>query len=253
MRTQTLEYKLDGKTFKGYLALDEGQTGKRPGVLVVHEAWGLGEHSRTRAERLGQMGYVALAVDMFGDGYIPQSTQEGMEIITALRDDVPTLRARIRAAFDTLVQLPEVDSKRTASIGFCFGGGTSIELARSGAPVSAIASFHGALQTKMPAGPNAIKAKILVCTGHDDPFIPQTQVQAFMDEMTKAGADFQVIVYSQTKHSFTEPKASERGVDALAYNKSSDERSWRAMQDLFDEVFEGEVRRHEVGVRRAAQ
>jgi dienelactone hydrolase len=174
---------------------------------------------------------------MFGDGYIAQSTQEGMQIITDLRNDVARLRARIRAAYDALVKLPEVDPKRTASIGFCFGGGTSIELARSGAPVSAVVSFHGALETKLPAEPNTIQAKILACTGHDDPFIPQTQVQGFMDEMTKAGADFQVIIYSQTKHSFTEPRASERGVDALAYNKSSDERSWRAMQDLFEEVF----------------
>jgi dienelactone hydrolase len=237
MRTQTLEYKLDSKTFKGYLALNESQTGKRPGVLVVHEAWGLGEHSKTRANRLAEMGYVALAVDMFGDGYIPKTTQEGMEIITALRNDPATLRARIRVAFDTLVKLPEVDPKRTASIGFCFGGGASIELARSGAPVSAIVSFHGGLQTKLPAQPGVVKAKILSCTGHDDPFIPPSLVLEFMDEMTKAGVDFQAIVYGQTKHSFTEPRASERGIDALAYSKLSDERSWRAMQDLFAEAF----------------
>ncbi|MGC2657555.1 MAG: dienelactone hydrolase family protein [Bryobacteraceae bacterium] len=237
MHTQPFEYKLDSTTFKGYLALDKTSSGKRPGVLVVHEAWGLGEHSRKRAERLAELGYVALAIDMFGDGYIPQSTDEGMQMITDLRNDVLTLRARIRAAWDALVGMPEVDSKKTASIGFCFGGGVSIELARSGAPVSAIVSFHGGLQTKMPAEPNTVKAKILSCTGHDDPFIPETVVQAFMDEMTKAGADFQVIVYGQTKHSFTEPKASERGMDALAYSKSSDERSWRAMQDLFGEVF----------------
>jgi dienelactone hydrolase len=237
MRTQTFEYKLDDKTFKGYLALDETRTGKRPGILVVHEAWGLGQHSRTSAERLAEMGYVGLAVDMFGDGYVPESTQEGMQIITDLRNDVPTLRSRMRAAYDALVKLPEVDPKRTASIGFCFGGGASIELARSGAPVSAVVSFHGGLETKMPAETGAIKAKILSCTGHDDPFIPPSQVLKFMDEMTKAAADFQVIIYSQTKHSFTEPKAAERGIDALAYNKSSDERSWRAMQDLFGEVF----------------
>lgn len=237
MRTQTFEYKLDGKVFKGYLALDEAQTGKRPGVLVVHEAWGLGEHAKNRANRLAEMGYVALAVDMFGEGYIPKTTQEGMQIITDLRNEPATLRARIRAAFDELIKMPEVDPKRTASIGFCFGGGASIELARSGAPVSAVVSFHGGLQTKMPAEPGVVKAKIVSCTGHDDPFIPPSLVLEFMDEMAKAGVDFQAIVYGQTKHSFTEPRASERGVDALAYNKLSDERSWRAMQDLFGEVF----------------
>lgn len=237
MRTQPFEYKLVDKTFKGYLAFNDAQTGKRPGVLVVHEAWGLGEHPKNCANRLAEMGYVGLAVDMFGDGYIPKTTQEGMEIITALRNDPATLRARIRAAFDALVKLPEVDAKRTASIGFCFGGGTSIELARSGAPVSAIVSFHGGLQTKMPAEQGVVKAKILSCTGHDDPFIPPSLVLEFMDEMTKAGADFQAIVYGHTKHSFTEPRASERGIDALAYSKSSDERSWRAMRDLFEEVF----------------
>ena len=237
MRNKTYEYRLEGKTFKGYLALDETKTGKRPGILVVHEAWGLGDHAKKRAERLAGMGYVALAPDMFGDGYIPKTTQEGMKIITDLRNEPTELRARIRAAYDELVAMPEVDPKRTASIGFCFGGGASIELARSGAPVSAVVSFHGGLETKMPAKPGAVHAKVLSCTGHDDPFIPPSLVLTFMDEMTKAGADFQAIVYGNTKHSFTVPEASDRGVDALAYNKASDERSWRAMQDLFGEVF----------------
>ena len=237
MKTETFEYKSPELTFRGHLAYDETKTEKRPGVLVTHEAWGLGEHAKSRAERLAQLGYVALAVDMFGGGKQAGSVEEGLQWIKALSEDPKELRSRIRAAYDALAALPQVDKARIAAIGFCFGGSTVLELARSGAPVAGVVSFHGALQTKTPAQPGQVKAKLLVCTGADDPFIPLDQVHAFLDEVKKAGVDYQVIIYGNTKHSFTNPKAGERGMEQLAYSQSSDERSWTAMQSFFHEIF----------------
>ncbi len=237
MKTENFEYKSPELTFRGYLAYDEKKTDKRPGILVTHEAWGLGEHAKSRAERLAQLGYVALAVDMFGDGKQAGSVEEGLKWIKALSADSKMWRSRIRAAYDALSALPQVDKGRIGGIGYCFGGATVLELARSGAPVAGVVSFHGALQTTMSAEAGQVKAKLLVCTGADDPFIPHEQIHGFIHEMKKAGADYQIIIYSGTKHGFTNPKADERGMEQLAYNKSSDERSWTAMQSFFHEAF----------------
>lgn len=238
MKTQDFEYRLGDLTFRGYLAYDEDKPGKRPGILVVHEAWGIGDHVRERARRLASLGYVALAADMFGEGKQAADTQEGLGWTAGLRNDVPTLRARIRAAFDALADLPQVDAERVASIGYCFGGTASLELARSGAPVAGVVGFHSNLSTQQPAQAGGITAKVLVCIGAQDPFIPPAQVQGFVEEMTQAGVDFQVILYGGAKHSFTNPQAGERGLDALAYHQPSDERSWLAMQNFFHEIFE---------------
>ena len=208
-----------------------------PGVLVVHEAWGLGDHVKQRANRLAALGYIGFAVDMFGEGKQATETAEGLQRTRALRGNVAALRARIRAAFDTLIARPEVDATRIACIGYCFGGTTSIELARSGAPVAGVVSFHGGLETAKPAEPGAVKAKVLVCTGADDTFIPPTQIEGFIQEMTHAGADFQVIIYGGAKHSFTNPEADARGMKGLAYNKLADQRSWDAMLAFFKEIF----------------
>ncbi len=238
MKTQNFEYRLGDLTFRGYLAYDEARPGKRPGILVVHEAWGVGEHVRERAERLAGLGYVALAADMFGEGRQASSTQEGLGWTAALRNDVPTLRARIRAAFDALSSLPQVDPNRIASIGYCFGGTASLELARSGAPVVGVVGFHSNLSTQQPAEAGKVSAKILACIGTEDPFVPPAQVQTFVEEMTRAGADFQLILYGGAMHSFTNPKAAERGLNGLAYHKPTDERSWSAMQTFFHELFQ---------------
>ena len=237
MKTENFEYKSAELTFRGYLADDETKQGARPGILVTHEAWGLDENPKIRAERLAKLGYVALAVDMVGDGKQFGSVEEGLQWSKNLSGDPKEVRSRIRAAFDALSNLPQVDKNRIAAIGYCFGGASVLELARSGAPVAAVVSFHGALQTKMPAEPGQVKAKVMSCTGADDEFIPHEHVHNFIHEMKKAGADFQVIVYGNTKHSFTNPKADERGLEQVAYNKSSDERSWAAMQSFFTETF----------------
>jgi dienelactone hydrolase len=237
MHSHPLEYTHGGITFRGLLVHDPARTSKLPGVLVVHEAWGLGEHTKQRAERLAEHGYVALAADMFGHAKQASSSEEGMQWTKALRADVPELRARIRAAHEALLRTPQVDPDCTASIGYCFGGSASIELARSGAKVAGVVSFHGNLTTTHPAEPGSVHAKILSCTGVDDPFIPPAQVHGFMEEMTRAQADFQVIVYGGAKHSFTNPHAADRGVPGLEYNKLADERSWVAMCAFLQEIF----------------
>lgn len=234
---EPVEYRRGDRMFRGVLADDPARTSPRPGVLVVHEAWGLGDYVKGRAEQLAEMGYAAFAVDMFGEGREAASSQEGLGWTKALRGDVPEMRARIRLAFDVLAARPEVDASRMAAIGYCFGGSSVLELARSGAPARGVVSFHGNLSTEMPAERGRIRAKILSLTGDADPFIPLEQVCGFVEEMKAARADYQVVVYGGVEHAFTNPKAAERGVAGLAYDRLADQRSWNAMHAFFQEIF----------------
>lgn len=234
---EPVEYRRGDRIFRGVLADDPARTSPRPGVLVVHEAWGLGDYVKGRAEQLAEMGYAAFAVDMFGEGREAASSQEGLAWTKALRGDVPEMRARIRLAFDVLAARPEVDASRMAAIGYCFGGSSVLELARSGAPARGVVSFHGTLSTEMPAERGRIRAKILSLTGDADPFIPLAQVCGFIEEMKNARADYQVVVYGGVEHAFTNPKAAERGVAGLAYDRLADQRSWNAMHAFFQEIF----------------
>ena len=235
MKTESLEYRDGDVTLRGFLAFDDRKSGRRPGVLVMPEAFGLGAQAKRRAERLAELGYVALAGDPYGDGLQLSDLQEAIKRATALFADPARSRARARAALDKLASLPQVDPSRLASIGYCMGGTLSLELAR-GAPLKGIVSFHGGLQTQRPAA-GQIKAKILVCTGADDPFVPVAQVSELADEMTKAKADWQIISYAGTVHSFTNPEADKIGATGISYNKSADERSWKAMASFFEEIF----------------
>ena len=236
MKTETIEYRDGEVNLRGFLAYDERKPGRRPGVLVMPEAFGLGPQAKRRAERLAELGYVALAGDPYGDGLQVNDLQEAIKRAMALFADPAKSRARARAALDKLASLPQVDPSRLASIGYCMGGTLSLELARDGAPVRAVVSFHGGLQTQRPA-PGRIATKILVCTGADDPFVPVAQVSAFAEEMTNAKADWQVVSYAGVVHSFTNPEADKVGNPGIAYNRSADERSWRAMASLFEETF----------------
>src|SRR5882757_1103389 len=215
MKTETIEYKDGDVTLRGYHAVDERKSGKRPGVLVMPEAFGLGAHARSRAERLAELGYVALAGDPYGNGIELPDLPEAMKHATPLFSDPKKFRARGRAALDKLASLPDVDSSRLACIGFCMGGTFSLELARDGAPLRGIVSFHGGLQTQKPAESGQVKAKILVCTGADDTLIPLEQVNAFESEMKNAAADWQVIVYGGAKHSFTNPNSDSLGMPGI--------------------------------------
>jgi dienelactone hydrolase len=236
MKTTTLEYR-DGDTLcKGFLANPDA-SGALPGILVVHEAPGLDEHAKRRSQMLAELGYVAFGVDMYGDGKVAANTDEAMALLAPVRDNQVLLRGRIRAAFDVLAALPQVDRNRIAAIGYCFGGMVALELARSGAATVATVAFHGMLTTKTPDDSRNIKGKVLACTGADDPIVPAEQVQAFQREMTAAGVDWQVITYGGAKHAFTNRDAAKAGRPPLAYNKAADERSWIAMKDFFREAF----------------
>jgi dienelactone hydrolase len=237
LQTKDIEYQDGAVKMRGLLAYD-AHKGKRPGILVVHEAWGLGEHAIERAKMLAKEGYIALAADMYGGRRLASDLPQAMELIGELRTDPGKLRQRANAALAALKAQPDVDVARLAAIGFCFGGTTVLELARCGADLKGVVSFHGGLQTAAPAQPGSVTAKVLVCTGADDPMIPPAQVAEFEDEMRKAGADWQVIAYGNTVHSFTNPDAGKTvKLDGVAYNAQTDKRSWAAMRSFFDEIF----------------
>jgi len=237
MQARDIDYRDHAVNLRGYLAWDETATARRPGVLVFHEGLGLGEFAMARARMLAELGYVALAADMFGDRRQARNLEEVGELIGGLRNEPEMLRARGRAALATLAALPQVDVSRLAAIGFCFGGSVALELARGGADLKAVVSFHGVLATKLPAVFGKVKASVLVCTGADDPLAPPDHVKAFEDEMRAAAVpDWQLISYGNTLHGFTNPEADGSIMRAALYSERADRRSWASMRSLFEEV-----------------
>jgi dienelactone hydrolase len=236
MPTRDVDYRCEDVNLRGYLAWNESAE-PRPGVLVVHEGLGLGEFAMERARRLAELGYVALAADMFGERRQARNLQEVATLVGGLRAEPTRLRARGRAALETLAALPQVDAQRLVAIGFCFGGSVVLELARAGADLKAVVSFHGVLATTMPAVTGGVKASVLVLTGADDPLAPPDQVAEFENEMRAAAVrDWQVISYGNTLHGFTNPAADGSMLRSALYNAQADRRSWASMQSLFDEV-----------------
>ena len=237
VKTRDVEYRQGDTVLQGFVAWDDAVPGKRPGVLVVHEWWGLDEHARSQARRLAEAGYVGFALDMYGKGKVTTHPQEAQGFVAEATKDPVVVAARFNAALEQLKQDPHVDPKRVAVIGYCFGGAVALDMARSGADLAAVATFHGALATKTPAAPGTIKARILVLTGGADPFVPPEQVAAFEAEMKAAGARFQVVSYPGVKHGFTNPAAATHGMSQLAYDPEADRQSWAAMLKLFSQVF----------------
>ncbi len=237
LHTEVVEYKHGDTLLEGYLAYDDGITGKRPGVLVVHEWTGLGPYVKMRAEQLAKLGYVAFGIDMYGKGIRPKTPEEAAKQAGVHRADRPLMRARANAGLEVLKQHALVDGKCTAAIGYCFGGGTVLELARSGADMAGVVSFHGNLDTPNPADAKNIKAKVLVLHGADDPFVTREQVMAFQDEMRKGGVDWQMVIYGGAVHSFTNPESGNDPSKGVAYNEKADRRSWEAMKLFFGEIF----------------
>src|SRR6195256_4726528 len=237
MQTHDVDYRHGAVNLRGYLAFDQTATARRPGVLVFHEGLGLGEFAMARARMLPELGYVALAADMFGDRRQARNLQEVAKLVGDLRNQPQILRARGRAALAALAGLPQVDANRMAAIGFCFGGSVVLELAREGADLKAVVSFHGVLTTRTPAIAGAVKASVLVCTGAEDPLAPPEQVKAFEDEMRAAAVpNWQVISYGNTLHGFTNPAADGSMMRTALYSAQADRRSWASMRGLFDEV-----------------
>jgi len=236
MQTRDIDYRCEQANLRGYLAWNESPE-PRPGILVFHEGLGLGDFAMERARRLAGLGYVALAADMFGERRQARNLQEVATLVGGLRAEPEKLRARGRAALETLAALPQVDAQRLGAIGFCFGGSVVIELARAGADLRAVVSFHGVLATKMPAVSGKVKASVLVLTGADDPLAPPDQVADFENEMRAAAVrDWQVISYGNTLHGFTNPAADGSMLRSALYNAQADRRSWASMLSLFDEV-----------------
>ena len=237
METHDIDYRAEAVNLRGYLAFDETTAGRRPGVLVFHEGLGLGEFAMARARMLAELGYVALAADMFGDRRQARNLQEVVKLVGDLRNEPEKLRARGSAALTTIAALPQVDANRIGAIGFCFGGSVVLELARDGADLKAAVSFHGVLATRMPAASGKVKASVLVCTGADDPLAPPEQVKAFEDEMRAAEVrDWQVISFGNTLHGFTNPAADGSMMRSALYSAQADRRSWASMRSLFEEV-----------------
>jgi dienelactone hydrolase len=237
VHTQDVRYGEGEIEYLGYLAYEQIAGGKRPGVLVVHEGLGLGEHIMERARRIARLGYVVFAADMFGGRRQFSDTQEMSKLLSDLRNDLPSLRARARAALATLAALPQVDRTRLAAIGFCFGGSVVLELARDGADLKAVVSVHGVLSTRAPAEIDKVKASVLVCTGAEDPLATPDQVAAFQNEMRNAKVrDWQVISYGNTLHAFTNPVAGRLTMRGTLYSEQADRRSSLAVKNHLEEL-----------------
>jgi dienelactone hydrolase len=238
IKTKKVEY-TSGKTqAHGLLVWDDSVQGKRPGVVVFPEAFGLNDHARERAVRLAQSGYIALAADMNGAGVVYDDMAKLGPAIGGLYADRSEWRARARAALDTLIRRPNVDRARVASIGFCFGGTTAVELARTGAPVAVTAAFHAGLVPPLPEDTGRITGKVLVCHGAKDPLAKPEVIEAVRVELERDAVDWQFIYYGNAAHSFTDPAADGRGSPAFAYNKLAEQRSWASMLYVFQETFE---------------
>lgn len=237
LRTQVVEYKDGNTVLEGYLAYDDAVKVRRPGVLVVHEWTGLGDYVKRRAEQLAKLGYVAFAADIYGKGIRPTKPEEARAQTDIYRKDRQLMRRRAAAGLAVLQKNALTDAQRIAAIGYCFGGGVVLELARSGAPIAGVVSFHGNLDTPNPADAKNIKAKVLVLHGADDPIVPQDQVAAFEKEMREAAVDWQLIAYGGAVHGFTNPDSGNDASKRLAYNEKADRRSFAAMQQFFTEIF----------------
>ena len=237
LKTQVVEYKHGNTVLEGYLAYDDAVTTPRPGVMVVHDWTGVGDYVKQRTEQLAKMGYVAFAADIYGKGIRPTNPKDAAAEAGKYRGNRPLLRDRANAGLAILKQNPMVDPNKIAAIGYCFGGGTVLELARSGAPVAGVVSFHGNLDTPNPADAKNITAKVLVLHGASDPFVPEAQVNAFNKEMNDAGVDWQLIAYGGVVHSFTNPKAGNDKSKGSAFDAVADQRSFAAMKQFFGEIF----------------
>ena len=237
VQTRNVSYKHGDLECHGFLAWDDSIDGPRPGVLVVHEWWGLNDYARSRAEQLAKLGFIAFAADMYGEGKTTEHPQEAGQMASKVRANVEDWRKRATAALDVLKGQPQCDKTKLAAIGYCFGGSTALQLAFSGADIKAAVSFHGALPTPKADEMKQTKATILVCHGADDSFIPEAAIKSFREALDKGGAKYDFVAYPGARHSFTVPNADKVGNPGMKYDKAADEDSWKRMLELFKEKF----------------
>ena len=236
--TKVIEYKDGDTVLEGFVAWDSAKTATaRPGVLVVHQWMGLTDYEKGRCKQLAELGYVAFAVDIYGKGVRPANVQDAGKQAGLFKKDRELYRRRLNLGLVQLQAQEGVAKDKIAAIGYCFGGTGAIELARSGAPIQGVVSFHGGLDSPAPADGKNIKAKLLICHGADDPFVPAADIAAFQTELNAAKVDWQMINYSHAVHSFTQPMAGNDNSRGAAYNELADKRSWIAMRDFFVELF----------------
>jgi dienelactone hydrolase len=236
IKTEVVDYKQGNTALQGFLAWDDSIPGKRPGVLVVHEWWGHNQHARNQAERLAKAGYVGFALDMFGKGKLATHPKDAQAFTAEATANPKVERARFDAALALLKKRTQVNPSKIAAIGYCFGGGVVLDMARLGEPLAAVVTLHGALSSKLTAK-KPIKARILVLAGADDPMVGKAQVDAFKKEMTDSGSNFKVVEYPGAKHAFTNPDADKTGVPGLEYNPKADQQSWDEVVLFFKQVF----------------
>jgi len=240
LHEENVEYRAGDTVMKGYLAWDDAKGTKQPGVLVVHEWWGLNDYARKRARMLAELGYTALAVDMYGDGKYSEHGKDAAAFMNSVTAQAGLSQQRFEAARQLLVSRPNVDAGKIAAIGYCFGGSTVLNMARLGVDLAAVVSFHGNLTTQTPALPGKVKAKVLVLNGAADSFVTTDSISAFKQEMDKAGVDYRFVNYPGVIHGFTNSDADRLGKAndlAVAYDAEADRQSWAAMRELFNEVF----------------
>lgn len=228
-------YSAEGLEFVGTLFQPAG-AGPAPGVLVAHESPGVTEHTLNAAQRLAELGFVALATDYQGGGQVVTDRDEMMRRFQWLMADPGHIRARMAAALAALMAQPRVDAGRLAAVGYCYGGAAVLELARGGGDLKAVVGYHATLTTARPADAANIRGKVLVHIGADDPAVPAEQCTAFREEMTRAGVDWRLMLYGGTGHSFTNPEADGWGMPGFAYSADADVRSWAASGQLFQEL-----------------
>ena len=235
--SKTVEYREGDTVLEGLSVFDDSSSGKRPAVLVVHQWKGVSDYEKKRATMLAELGYNVFAVDIYGKGIRPKDPKDAAAEAAKYKENRSLLRARVQAGLKMLREHNLTDTSRIAAIGYCFGGTTVLELARSGAGVSGVVSFHGGLNTPTPADAKNIKAKVLALHGADDPFVPQKEVEAFGQEMRDGKVDWQLVAYGGSVHSFTDWNAGADNSKGAAYNERADKRSWEAMKQFFAELF----------------
>ena len=236
LQSKKIQYQENQTTLEGYYAVDDSFSGKRPAVLVAHDWSGCNEFARDKANKLAELGFVGFAIDMYGQGKLGETKEEKMALIKPLMEDRTLLANRMLAALNAVKSLEQVDSTRIAAIGFCFGGLCVLDLARVGADIRGVVSFHGLLMPPANKKTEKTQAKILALHGHDDPMVPAEEVAAFQAEMTAAHIDWQMHIYGGTMHGFTNPQANDPGFGTL-YNALADKRSWRVAKDFLTEIF----------------
>ncbi len=235
--SSVVEYRQGNTVLQGLSVFDTAFKGRRPGVLVVHQWMGVGDYEKKRAEMLARLGYNVLAADIYGKGIRPSNAKEARAQAGIYTSNRALMRERARAGLELLAQHEFTDPRHIAAIGYCFGGTTVLELARSGAAIAGVVSFHGGLTTPNPDDAKNIKAKVLALQGADDPFVPPADVAAFEDEMRRGRVDWQLILYGGAVHAFTDWNAGNDNSTGVAYNERADRRSWEAMKQFFAELF----------------